>query len=768
MSDIYNPYAFGVLGNPAPLVAPPALRVVSGQATPEQIAMARDVFARFCSGARLSHVPHPAEIGRLSDGSTYRITDVAGNRVMQLWAVGGGKSGMLAASGFVFFRTVGGALELLIIDVKTAEGKHTGEWGVTVLPADKSPPYIYTDVHRGSLRPSIRGFSPHPYMMTSNYGMQQSAFGLAVGLPNGVPPYEHEVMHAEGNVVYSVGTVGGGGGEVNVVCTRTSLRSELALGAEAPAIRDTQEIIIARCRSSLYASIDYTFAGDRVMVERYATEAVGAPDIETVNGIKYMFYTNPGLANLLYDPRPSTWSIGQEYETSGVFDIYDRRDTTFTRTETLETFISGEVHPPIGPYRVISQSATEVKYVQHGAGVLYVNAPDYPRAHTTWYISNLTLSASNSWMGIYHTTTTRPASTVATFSSSSKSLHRAPVFAFDGQVAALEVSEDYSYKLTSSGHGISQTAGVHINWSVWPYDTPPPQKSAGSYYEGELQADDGIHSEGDTVRSEYANVNTVQDSYASAVCTVFGAKVKLLDNEARVVMSYKSDSSTSANFVSGNGWDGYAKTNHTVSVASRESATTILVYDPHLRVFCYHEYETTLNYTVSSSGDFVEVASVVTGSARMSAWPRLSDIAIHVNRVVVEVNGRKVWSKELGGRGLNHIGQHVRVPNRAWGAADYDSERDPVALRPNPIPIPGVFSYPRGINGVDAPLLCNAYGHGSPVTANYQKSPCTGAALLQVDGEMILAIDKTGAHPYSYVMGVAGLDPNTSYGWRIL
>ena len=89
MSDIYNPYAFGVLGGPAPLVAPPALRVVSGQATPEQIAMARDVFTRFCSGARLSHVPHPAEIGRLPDGSTYRITDVAGNRVMQLWAVGG-------------------------------------------------------------------------------------------------------------------------------------------------------------------------------------------------------------------------------------------------------------------------------------------------------------------------------------------------------------------------------------------------------------------------------------------------------------------------------------------------------------------------------------------------------------------------------------------------------------------------------------------------------------------------------------------------------
>ena len=277
-----------------------------------------------------------------------------------------------------------------------------------------------------------------------------------------------------------------------------------------------------------------------------------------------------------------------------------------------------------------------------------------------------------------------------------------------------------------------------------------------------------LDSEGDSKESTDVSINAVQNSYALATCTVFGREVKLLDNEARVVTDYRDDSSRSVNFETGTGWDGYAKTRHTVSVTSREAAKTILVYDPHLRVFCYHEYETTLGYTVSSSKDLVEVASETTGPTRMSAWPRLSDIVIHVNRVVVEMNGREVWSKELGGRGFDHIGQHIRVPNRAWGAADYDSERDGLAHNPNPIPMHGIMSYPRKINGVINPLLCSPYGHGSPVTANYQKSPCTGAALLQVDGEMILAIDKTGAHPYSYATGVAGLDPNTPYGWHIL
>lgn len=767
MSDIYNPYAFGVLGDPAPLVAPPALRVVSGQATPEQIAMARDAFTRFCAGTRLSHVPHPAEVGRLPDGSTYRITDVAGNRVMQLWAVEG-KSGTLAASGFVFFRTMNGALELLVIDVKTAEGKHTGEWGVTVLPADKSPPYIYTNEHRGSLRPSIRGFSPHPYMVTSNYGMQHSVFGLAVGLPYGVPPYEHEVMHAEGNVVYSVGTVGGGGGEVNVVCTRTSLRSELALGAEAPAIRDTQEIIIARCRSALSATIDYTFAGDRVMVERYATETTPPPDIEPYDGGLLLFGPNPGLSNLYYDSAISIWVSAEEYEVSGVFDIYDRRDNTFSLSESLEIFISNDVRPPTAPFKVVSQSATETRYRQYVGGVLFVDSPDNVRWHAVWHISGLYLTGGNGWRGTYHKTVTYPAQMTATFRDLSQSLIGRPRFAFDGKIAALEVSKDYSYKLTSTGHSVYTETGAHVNDPLWPYDTPPLQHGSGAYSEGDPPQPGGISSEGMESEGDNSDIQAVHESYARSSCTVFGEEILLLDNEAEATVTYKSDSHRSANLVTGIGFDGYAKTDHTVAVESREAGKSILVYDPHLRVFCYHEYETTLSYTVTSSSNFIESASNLAGTASMSAWPSLSDVSINYNRVVVEVNGRRVWMRELGALGMGGVWQHALVPNRTWGAPAYDSAHDPHSAAPNKIQIHGVFTYKRGAKGLANPILCRQSGHGSPVTANYQKSPCTGSALLQVDGEMILAIDETGAHPYSYAMGVAGLDPNTPYGWHIL
>ena len=143
MSDIYNPYAFSVLGNPAPLVAPPALRVVSGQATPEQIAMARDAFTRFCSGVRLSHVPNPAEVGRLPDGSTYRITDVAGNRVMLLDAVNTGGTGRRSGIGISLTMLDGSLVPghihadgvspqpyILTPEVTRSGRRSTGKWGV--------------------------------------------------------------------------------------------------------------------------------------------------------------------------------------------------------------------------------------------------------------------------------------------------------------------------------------------------------------------------------------------------------------------------------------------------------------------------------------------------------------------------------------------------------------------------------------------------------------------------------------------------------------
>lgn len=83
---IWNPHAFGATGQPIRAQAPPSLRVEGGYtATPEQTAMAQQVFARFSALQRVSPVPNPSESGKLADGTPYRITVVGPQAVMQIW-----------------------------------------------------------------------------------------------------------------------------------------------------------------------------------------------------------------------------------------------------------------------------------------------------------------------------------------------------------------------------------------------------------------------------------------------------------------------------------------------------------------------------------------------------------------------------------------------------------------------------------------------------------------------------------------------------------
>lgn len=88
--SLWNPFAFTPTGQAVAPVAPPALRVMDGQATAQQLAHAQDAFYRFCASARLSAVPNPTEIGALPDGSRYRITTVGVQTIMQLWPVDAG------------------------------------------------------------------------------------------------------------------------------------------------------------------------------------------------------------------------------------------------------------------------------------------------------------------------------------------------------------------------------------------------------------------------------------------------------------------------------------------------------------------------------------------------------------------------------------------------------------------------------------------------------------------------------------------------------
>lgn len=83
MSNIWNPFAFGVTGQPmAPQTQ--ALRVYGAEPSKEQLAMAQQTFAKFCMTARLSAVPNPMEQGFLPDGSKYRIVTVGNVRIMEV------------------------------------------------------------------------------------------------------------------------------------------------------------------------------------------------------------------------------------------------------------------------------------------------------------------------------------------------------------------------------------------------------------------------------------------------------------------------------------------------------------------------------------------------------------------------------------------------------------------------------------------------------------------------------------------------------------
>lgn len=85
--SLWNPYAFSVTGQALAPVAPPALRAYGAEPTAEQRGMAQTVYVAFCSRVRLSAVPNPTEQGRLPDGTSYRITVLGPQTVMEIWPV---------------------------------------------------------------------------------------------------------------------------------------------------------------------------------------------------------------------------------------------------------------------------------------------------------------------------------------------------------------------------------------------------------------------------------------------------------------------------------------------------------------------------------------------------------------------------------------------------------------------------------------------------------------------------------------------------------
>lgn len=125
--NLFNPFAFDVLGEALPLSAPPALRPQGGEASELQRALAQATYAKFCAKVRLSKVPNPSELGRLADGTPYRIDVLGPQAVMQIWpqapaAMGTGNSGV------VFDKNSAGRIWLLT-NTPNSAGESTAKWG---------------------------------------------------------------------------------------------------------------------------------------------------------------------------------------------------------------------------------------------------------------------------------------------------------------------------------------------------------------------------------------------------------------------------------------------------------------------------------------------------------------------------------------------------------------------------------------------------------------------------------------------------------------
>lgn len=99
--SILNPYAFTPFGQPAaPTVS--ALRAIGAPASVAQLAAARKVFGSFCAQTRLSAAPNQTAIGRLPDGTRYRIVVVGAMTTMTMWPVA--PSGYTELQSGIWFR----------------------------------------------------------------------------------------------------------------------------------------------------------------------------------------------------------------------------------------------------------------------------------------------------------------------------------------------------------------------------------------------------------------------------------------------------------------------------------------------------------------------------------------------------------------------------------------------------------------------------------------------------------------------------------------
>lgn len=169
--SLWNPYAFTPTGQPVAPVAPPALRVIGGQASAQQLGMAQQAFVQFSERARLSAVPNPVEAGCLPDGTPYKIIDVAGVRTMMIWPVNiqpGLRSGIWFWTRKNAYQTGDKPNGKFLVNRRRQDGGSSANWELVPFP----DPFFGLD---GFTKPAIQidgrkgwNYSYHPREFAAN------------------------------------------------------------------------------------------------------------------------------------------------------------------------------------------------------------------------------------------------------------------------------------------------------------------------------------------------------------------------------------------------------------------------------------------------------------------------------------------------------------------------------------------------------------------------------------------------------------------------
>ena len=196
--NLWNPFAFNVLGQPMAPAAPPALRVEGGQASLSQLAMAQQAFARYVSHARLSQVPNPTQIGKLADGTDYRIVSVAGQHIMQIWPAQHSRS-VKVDSGIVLSQMQPGEIWLLVNEL--VDGRASGNWVFRNIAKEYSAPEksdIFSLQGMTDRAVAVPGAWGYSYATEDGLGLGRYGY-LKVFRPSSQGVYPGDLMHVTPN-----------------------------------------------------------------------------------------------------------------------------------------------------------------------------------------------------------------------------------------------------------------------------------------------------------------------------------------------------------------------------------------------------------------------------------------------------------------------------------------------------------------------------------------------------------------------------------------